>query len=60
MSGKGSQYRSVDKDKFDYNYRRIYYPNCPICNELLDKWRGKYICTNIKCQGFNNLLKNVK
>lgn len=33
---------------------------CPICNELLDKWRKYYVCKNVKCLGFNNLLKGIK
>jgi len=60
QAGKGSQYRKVDKEKYDQNYRNIFYPNCPICNEPLDKWRDKLVCINIKCDGYKNILKGVK
>lgn len=60
MAGKGSNYRPVNRAKYDYNYDKIFNPPCPICEEPLDKWRGKYVCTNIKCQGFNNILKGIK
>lgn len=59
-AGKGSRYRLVDRARYEYNYDNIFNPECPLCGEHLDKWRGKYVCQNVKCQGFNNLLKEIK
>jgi len=59
-AGKGSRYRSVNRSKYDQNYCRIFNPECPICGESLDRWQGKYVCKNVKCQGYNNILKGIK
>jgi len=58
-AGKGSQYRPVNKEKYDRGYLRVFGKICPLCKGtgILEKDNIAFVFTCPKCNGIGYIEK---